>query len=278
MADRLEHYLRAWNLSDPQPLAETVTSYVYTVTSEETRVVLKLLTPRAVEEKTGAIALRCFDGHGAVRLLRADDEAQLLEYADGEDLVALVKRGEDQKATEIIAEVLNKLHAASANTNSIPDGLFNLRRWFRSLFLKAEADRRNGADTVYVRAASVAEALLADPRDVRVLHGDIHHENIRHKAQRGWLAFDPKGLVGERTYDAANTLCNPIKAAALVKNETRLLTNADILARNLKIDLDRVLAFMFAYVCLSASWFLEDGVTPHHELRLAEIVEPHVRR
>jgi len=274
MTDKLEHYLRAWNLSDPQPLAETVSSYVYTVTSGEKRVVLKLLTPRGDEEKSGVLALRCYDGHGAVRLLRADDAAQLLEYADGEDLIALVKRGEDEKATEIIADVLNRLHVAS--TESIPDGLFSLKRWFRSLFLKAEADRRDGTDSVYVRAALVAEALLSDPRDVRVLHGDIHHENIRHKAQRGWLAFDPKGLVGERTYDAANTLCNPVHTPELVHNETRLLNNAAILARHLRIDLPRILAYTFAYVCLSASWFVEDGADPVYELRIAGIIEPHL--
>jgi streptomycin 6-kinase len=50
--------------------------------------------------------------------------------------------------------------------------------------------------------------MLADPREVRVLHGDIHHRNIR-MSGRGWLSLDPKGLVGERTYDCASSLCNP---------------------------------------------------------------------
>ena len=45
MENSLDHYLKIWNLSDPQPLAETVTSQLYTVTAESERVVLKLLTP-----------------------------------------------------------------------------------------------------------------------------------------------------------------------------------------------------------------------------------------
>lgn len=275
MIEKLEGYLRAWNLSDPEPLAETISSHVYTVTLGDSRVVLKLLTARGHEERSGASALRCFDGHGAVRLVRADDHAQLLEYADGEDLYAMIQRGQDEQATEIIAGVLNKLHAASADT--FPDGLFPLRRWFRSLFLKADADRQAGIDSLFVKGATVAETLLADPRDVRVLHGDIHHQNIRHKAGRGWLAFDPKGLVGERTFDAANTLCNPVGMRDLVENEARLLKNADILARNLKIELPRVLEYTFAYICLSASWYVEDGVHPVHELNIARIIEPHIR-
>ncbi len=274
MSNQLDYYLKTWGLFDPKLLAETATSHVYTVSSGETRVVLKLLTPLGTEENTGAVALRYFEGQGAVRLLRDDAQAHLIEYAEGEDVGALVKRGEDEQATAIIAEVLNQLHHASKDAP--PDGLVPLKRWFRELFKKAEADRQNGVHSLYVKAAPIAEALLASPRDVCVLHGDIHHENIRHSAQRGWLAFDPKGLIGERTYDAANTLCNPVSMPALVQNEDRLLKNAEILSQKLAIDLPRILTFVFVYVCLSASWSLVDSDDPSHALRMAAIVEPHI--
>ncbi|MBN1200545.1 MAG: phosphotransferase [Anaerolineae bacterium] len=272
MSDNLDHYLRAWNLSDPQPLAKTATSHVYTVRAGESTAVLKLLTPVGEsDEKSGAVALRCFDGQGAVRLLRSDRQAHLLEYVAGTNLVPMVRRGQDEQATIIIAGVLYQLHGAY--TGAPPDGLRTLKRWFRSLFRKAEQDPRS----IYGRAAPLAEALLAHPREERVLHGDIHHENIRYQAHRGWLAFDPKGLYGERTYDAANALCNPVAMPNLVQNEARLLRNADILARHLDIELSRLLAFVFAYACLSASWSLEDGGSPYLALRVAEIAERHIR-
>ncbi len=91
------------------------------------------------------------------------------------------------------------------------------------------------------------------------------------------LAFDPKGLVGERTYDCANALCNPVMPE-LVHNETRLLSNAAILADMLTLDLWRVLAFTYAYACLNASWWLELGgsaIVQWH-LSVAEIIEPHI--
>lgn len=270
----LEHYLAAWNLSDPQPLAQTVTSHLYTVNFGTTRAVLKLLTPLGAEdEHRGAIALRYWDGHGAVRLLNADNRAHLLEYADGEDLVAMVRRGRDEEATSMITDVLNRLHAASA---TLPEGLMPLRTWFRSLFRRADADRQAGIDSAYVRAARVAEDLLSRPRDIRVLHGDIHHENIRYHAKRGWLAFDPKGLIGERTYDTANTLCNPFAVKGIVHDEARLLKNAAILADRLDIELSRLLAFLFVYCALSASWFLDSGENPEYWLKIAAIVEPHL--
>lgn len=272
MSTHLTRYLAAWNLSDPQPLATTRSSHVYTVNFQGTKAVLKLLTPDGDEEKTGAIALRNFNGAGAVRLYEADDQAQLLEYVAGHDLVGMVKEGRDEQATAIIAEVLNKLHRAQ---ESVP-GLVPLDRWFRDLFRKAEADRQKGLNSIYMRGAALAETLLAQPQNRHVLHGDMHHENVRLHEQRGWLAFDPKGLIGERAYDAANTLCNPIGMNELVQNETRLLKNASILAEGMGIPLPRLLQFAFAYTCLSASWSLMDD--PESEaadetIQLAQIIE-----
>jgi len=273
----LSYYLEAWNLSNPQPLAETATSHVYTALSEGERVILKLLKPVGEEERKGALALRYFDGQGAVRLLREDENAHLLEYADGQDLTGMVKAGDDEGAAIIIAGVINQLHSVG---KAPPEGLTPLKRWFQTLFAKADQDARAGVDSVYRRAAPLALFLLDHPQEQRVLHGDIHHENIRYRAGRGWLAFDPKGLNGERTYDAANTLLNPVDSAHLVLDEARLLRISGILARELAIDRTRVLAFGYVYACLSASWTLEDSDDPaeaDEAQRVAEMIEPHLR-
>jgi streptomycin 6-kinase len=208
MNAKLDHYLTAWHLSDPQPLARTPTSHLYTVSWKGDPVVLKLLTDHGWEEQRGASALRHFDGRGAVRLYRSDATAQLLEYASGEELIASVERGDDPGATRIIAGVLEQLHDIPLGEPM--DDSWLLKDWFRELFAKADLDRTIGVESIYVRGANLAARLLAEPREVRVLHGDIHHRNIR-QSPRGWLAFDPKGLVGERTYDCANTLCNPYR-------------------------------------------------------------------
>jgi streptomycin 6-kinase len=272
---KLNYYLSAWNLSTPQLLTQTATSHIYTVTHDAETVILKLLSPSETDEQRGAVALRYFDGRGSVRLLRCDEGAHLMEYAAGDELVTLVERGEDENATRIIAQVIKQLHSVPQDVPH--DGLFTLDRWFGELFTKAAADRQAGSESIYVRCAPLAQRLLADQREVRVLHGDIHHRNIR-QSSRGWLAFDPKGVVGERTYDCANTLCNPAMPE-LVHNETRLLTNAAILADALAIDLPRVLAFTYAYACLNASQCLRIGDIDmvQWSLDVAVIIEPHVK-
>lgn len=276
---RLNDYLSVWNLSNPQLLTQTMTSHIYTVTHDTQTVVLKLLSPSETEEQRGAVALRYFDGRGAVRLLRYDEGAHLLEYAAGDELVTLVERGEDENATRIIAQVIKQLHSVPQDPPRT--GLVRLEHWFEALFAKATADRQAGTESIYVRSAALAARLLADQHEIRVLHGDIHHYNIR-QSSRGWLAFDPKGVVGERTYDCANTLCNPVMPE-LVHNEPRLLTNAAILANMLALDLARVLAFTYAYACLNASWWRTllidqegaDDIVQWH-LQVAALIEPHI--
>jgi streptomycin 6-kinase len=83
--------------------------------------------------------------------------------------------------------------------------------------------------------------------------------------------------VGERTYDCANTLCNPVMPE-LVHNEKCLLTNAAILAEMLTLEPWRVLAFAYAYACLNASWWLQLGGSDivAWALNVAEIIEPHI--
>lgn len=272
--DRLHHYLAAWELTDPQELAQTRTGRIYTVTYGAQTLILKLLATSETEEQSAALALRHFDGHGAVRLIRSGEGALLMEFAAGHELVTVVERGEDENATRIIAHVIDQLHGVPQDAPQ--SGLMPLDRWFGTLFSKAEVDQEAGIESIFVRGAELGRRLLADQRDVRVLHGDIHHYNIR-QSPRGWLAFDPKGLVGERTYECASMLCNPVMPD-LVHNETRLLASVAILADMLTLDPWRVLAFTYVYACQNASWRLQFGVSDivQWPLKVAAIVEPHL--
>lgn len=275
MSDKLGHYLSIWQLTEPHLIARTPTSHVYAVNQAGVTVVLKVLTPIGIaDEGGGAAALVHFGGRGAVRLLRHDAGAHLLEYAPGNDLVAMVAAGDDDQATRTLAQVLNALHQPDSPP---PPGLTSLRRRFASLFKRATLDEQAGQDSLMVRAAAVAQRLLAQPREVCVLHGDMHHANVRHKPGRGWLAIDPKGLVGERIFDAANILCNP-DMPDFILNEARLLRRVAILSAELGIEAERLLAYTYAYAALSACWSFEDGDDPAIALGIARLIEPHIMR
>lgn len=209
------------------------------------------------------MVLSCFDGNGAVRLLNSDPGAHLLEFVDGTDLKSMVAENKDDEATEVIAEVITKIHSYSG---SVPHELISMKENFRKLFAKVQSGT---ADSFYLAGAATANRLIDSEKEKRVLHGDIHHENILKSSQRGWLCIDPQCLFGERTYDVANTFYNPNGFTELAESEGRIQRRAEIFSENLKMDRERILEYAFAYGCLSATWCIEDRQDPEPTLRIA---------
>lgn len=109
-------------------------------------------------------------------------------------------------------------------------------------------------------AAETASRLLAEQKDVCVLHGDIHHGNILYFGSRGWLAIDPKGLMGERTFDYANLFCNPDGSVAT--RPGRLTRQLAIASGAAGVDARRLSAWVTAWAGLSAAFLLQDGLSP----------------
>lgn len=263
---KLEYFERLWNLQDIQKLTSTYTSDLYTAQYKDSAALLKIMKPESDEQHSPAI-LRYFDAQGAAELFQSEDNALLLEYLEPEpELKHMVARGEDDRATKIISDVIKDLHAS--RPTSFPDKTKNLKQHFRALFEKAEATPKS----IYSSAAQMAAKLLSEEKDIRLLHGDIHHENIL-RSDRGWLAIDPKGIIGERTYEVANTLCNPENLSAIVHDPKRIQRQADILALELDMDKNRILAFAYVHSCISMCWSIEDGQDTSYAMKSFEILE-----
>lgn len=268
ISDVLYEYCRKWNLSNPAKIAETFTSHVFKVSYQNRTAVLKVLTIVGQKhEAKGPVVLRCFEGNGAVRLLNADEGAYLLEFVDGRHLKDLVANSGDDKATEIICDVLNQIHSYAGPK---PSDLISMTENFRGLFARAKIEP---PDSIFSFGAKVALRLIETERDPHVLHGDIHHKNILESKDRGWLAIDPQCLYGERTYDVANSFFNPDDMPDLVETQDRIEKCCQIFSRRLNLDSKRILEFAFAYGCLSSAWCIEDGHNPERRLRITRLIQ-----
>lgn len=250
--------LERWNLApDGEPIL-TRSSRLLPVRRNGVAAMLKV--PLADEERVGGVLMSWWNGDGAARVMARDRDAILLERAEGaRSLAELVRNGRDDEASRIICGVVAKLHAPSAHP---PDGLIPLPLWFRELELTAT--QRGG---ILLKSAAAARELLANPRDVVALHGDVHHDNILDFGARGWLAIDPKGLLGERGFDYANIFCNPKEAAAA---PGRLSRQASIVAKASGLEGARLLQWILAYAGLSAAWLLNEGEEAELPLTVAE--------
>ncbi|MER8902229.1 aminoglycoside phosphotransferase family protein [Mesorhizobium sp. M0772] len=265
---------KRWKISAPELIAETFSSRIWKVRREDgSPAIVKALKPfdDVEDELRGERYLAWRRGEGAVRLLGRDGHRMLLEYA-GDTLLSdvLAKEG-DNAATAIAAELMGGLF--SPTRHPAPPDLQPLRTRFASLFKKAGADRDAGEHSLYIEAAEIADRLLDAPHAVKPLHGDLHHDNILHGA-RGWLAIDPKGVLGDPGFDAANLFYNPLGRDDLCLDPERIAHMAEIFARTLGQTPAAILDHAIAYGCLSAAWHHEDenAVDENRELSVAGVI------
>jgi streptomycin 6-kinase len=213
-------------------------------------------------ERAGASLMTWLAGDGAARVLEWDGDALLLERLPAtRSLAEMAHNGQDDEAMRILCAVGDRLHAPKARP--LPDSLIPLARWFRAL---APAAATHGG--ILNVSLAHAEALLAQPQEVCLLHGDLHHENVLDGGARGWLIIDPKGLLGERGYEYATSICNPDAAMAFAPG--RMARQIGAVAEVARLEPRRLTRWLVAHAGVSAAWCMQDGHDPTDAFRLAE--------
>src|SRR5262249_61714800 len=199
-------------------------------------------------------------GAGGVRA-HADDAWLRNRAAGRRSLPARAASREAAEASRILCAVAARLHTPRPNP---PPPLVPLLQWFELL-----APAANALGGAFAEANAMAQRLLATPRDVTVLHGDLHHGNVLDAGERGWIAIDPKGLWGERTFDFVNILRNPDAATAL--RPGRFAHQVDLLATAAGLDRRRLIEWTLAFAGLSAAWHIADSEPADLDLAVARL-------
>jgi streptomycin 6-kinase len=256
-------WLDRWDLTpDGEPFTTRYArNHLLPVRQGDALAMLKIAVSK--DEIDGGALMAWWAGEGAARVLAREDHALLLERLPAKrSLSAMARNGQDDEATRILCHVAEALHAPRAQPP--PRTLYPLDVWLRAL---APAAATHGG--ILTASLEAATALLADPREVAVLHGDLHHENVLDGGERGWLVIDPKGVLGERTYEFATTIINPDAETAF--RPGRIARQAGVVAEAAQVEPHRLMRWLLAHAGASAAWCMQDGFDPADALALAEI-------
>ena len=264
----LIQYMQRWSLIPDGDCFYTRSGLLQPVRFEDVPAMLKI--PMEAEEKRGSLLMVWWDGCGAARVLNYDEQVLLLERLSGArpSLAEIAKNGQDDEASCIICSVAAKLH--SRGKRPLP-ALIHLADWFSDLWPAA-----NKYGSVFDECARIAKDLLNSPQEIVVLHGDLHHENVLHSRIHGWVAIDPKGLAGERTFDYANIFCNPNEEIALTPG--RLSRQLNVISKEASLDPKRLLQWIAAWAGLSAVWSITEGEDAKVALEIAELAIAGLRK
>jgi streptomycin 6-kinase len=251
--DQLKAKAVDWSVTVEDTL-ETPTSLVGFGVRAGVRVVLKITKTSSDESHSGKV-LRAFAGDGVVRVYESETDAVLLERLDpGEHLVELVKRGDDEEATRILAQVIEKLAHRDA-----PPECPTVADWGRGFDRYLESGDQQIARDLVLDARRVYQDLTSSQRTTMLLHGDLQHYNVLFDKERGWVAIDPKGVVGELEYELGALLRNPVELPELYKDPAIFNRRLDILTDLLHLDHSRALNWARAQSVLSRIWTIEDS-------------------
>ncbi len=258
LPELLELGARRWNLVPGEPFLLSY-NYVCAATQKDgSEAVLKIGVPN--RELTSEInALRLYHGQGACRLLEADAGMGMLLLERLQPGTMLVTLKDDDQATAIAAEVMKMIQRPAPK----PEGFLSLRGWFDEL--KKLRPRFGGGtgpfpEKSFATAEGLIHDLFAEDRPQVLLHGDFHHYNILLSGD-GWLAIDPKGVIGLAEYEAGPLLMNPYN---VILEETEAIRRTErriaILSERLGFERQRLRAWAICHSVLSSFWDMaEDG-------------------
>jgi len=251
-ADRLKMYAMEWRVV-VDATTETASSMVAYGRRHGEAVVLKIVRRTGDEWGSGQV-LHSFGGRGVVRVLEYTDGAMLLEaLSPGHSLVQLVLDGRDETATQVLAGVIGAMSPGA------PVDCPSVELWGRGFDWYASSDDRVIPRELVDEAKESYAELCRTQKNVRLLHGDLQHSNVLFDAERGWVAVDPKGVIGEPEYEVGALLRNPTEAPQVFANRVTIERRIEVLQSELHLNRDRMLRWAFAQAVLSAIWCVQDG-------------------
>jgi streptomycin 6-kinase len=261
----LAELIDGWGLTPTGRGMTGWTAVVVPVERDGERLVLKVGWPH--HDSAGEpLALRHWDGNGAVRLVAADPGrgALLLEALDpGRDLDGA---GVDtDTACELIGGLLARLHVPA------PPRLRTLTDYAAAESARLRHARDRLPRRFVERATSLAADLSREPDcNGTLLHTDLHFGNVLAGSREPWLAIDPKPMAGHAGLELQPVLRNRVAELGSGSAFRHLVRRRfDIVCEAAGIDVDAARAWTVWFSVVEANWASLDGNTDDVTLHLA---------
>jgi streptomycin 6-kinase len=257
LPQRTSGYLEQWGLTqDGEPLYGAASLVLPVARQDGTGAMLKL-QPLNDEGAGEALGLRTWNGNGVVRVLEDDPATAtiLLERLLPEMLSDVP---DDQEATELLAELLARLCAVQA-----PPSLRKLEDIAGAMLAEAPTQIPLLADSeeqkLVLRCAARLAELVDEPGD-RLLHWDLHYDNVMAADREPWLVIDPKPLAGDPCFELFPVLNNrwdDLEATGEVPKAIR--RRFDLMVEVVGLDRDRAVGWTLGRILQNVLWTIQDG-------------------
>ncbi len=201
-------------------------------------------------------ALEQYAGAGAVMLYDADyhERALLLECAVPGKSLADLFPARDDEATRIAAGLIKQLCVHSPRDTAVFDSVETYLAHLAAVTMRNQELQKRALE--YIARYPFSD--LAYTQQL-LLHGDLHHHNII-SSERGWIAIDPKGVIGPRVWEVGAFMRNPVERLVQQPDLKKILSNRlDLFADLLAIERNYLQAWSFITAVVAAQWAAQDA-------------------
>ncbi|MBR2575285.1 MAG: phosphotransferase [Loktanella sp.] len=262
---------KRWDLQNAKEILQTYRSTVYRVESPHGPAKLKLYTQIGYRGERAAISFsKGVNSKSIAQIYQSDfyRAAVLSEWIDGPTVGDVRRKGDYETATRLACDVIRGL-----TDNSKIRFPFAYRRKtanaYRSLQRQLKSSQSAEQQVWLVESMGILKRLLALRSAERVIHGDLHYDNMIQTPQ-GSRAIDPRGVKAHPVVNCESLFFNTgpdldqSAFAQVFSDQVRIITE------NLGYDRDLLMHFAL-YVWLGETIRTEAGNQAVKEQRLREV-------
>ena len=244
-----------WQLTDIQPVSNLSYNFVAFAQRGRDKVMLKIGVPHR-ELISEMAALILFNGDGACQIIDCDEGKGFLLIEQLQPGKMLADLEDDDERTRIAIEVMKKIWRPAPETGKF----IQLEDWFAELEnIRPAFDGTTGPypKELLEKVESFLPELFKDEH--YLIHGDFHHFNIL-SSERGWLAIDPKGVIGPWGYEVGPLMRNMWESSMdSAQFEVRAKRRVDLLHEGLGWEREQLIQWSTAHALLSSWWDYPNG-------------------
>ena len=151
--------------------------------------------------------------------------------------------------------------------SNIADGLLNpttnMKKFqtFEELFSKkieyASLNKKDYSEIMWM--IPIAQEMYSEIKKMKlpqyILHDDLHHKNIL-KAEDGWKAIDPHGIIGERVFETSHFIRAELEQVNIEEDEVEEIVS--LLEKYYREDKYLILKALYINLILKVIWYIKN--------------------
>lgn len=261
-----------WNLSNLIPVTNMSYNYVTKAVMFPNKPVVLKISCDKKSILNELQALKDFDGVGTIEIIDYDIKyhALLLQQAIPGQVLKSIYPEQTIFVIDCYVDVINKLHSKSLLKTY---QYRHIKDWLAAI---DNCKSKQVPKFLLEKAISLKNKLLESLTQQKLLHGDLHLENILQNGSE-WVAIDPKGIIGEPEFEVAAfdfILNKELNDALNIKNIFEERTG--MLAHKSNLNLSRIKEWIFVRLILFAVWAIQDHSDPNWAINLANTLSEYL--